>query len=241
MAPGATVNVVQTLKNVTPAPGGTPATTSRLYLSDLPSPIGVTSKPVLGDVAVPPVAGSATISVTRSLPLPPGTLPGRYWIYAQANAVNPVAEGGAPEQTNNVQGTLTPIVVGPDLMVTALTVPLTVSRSVPVSVVTTVRNQGGQAANASVVRFFLSSSGALDGTEVSLGATSPATLAAGASFTTTTQLTLPGNTSAGSTFLLARADGDQQVAEADETNNVIVKGLAVTVAGSTVIPPLARR
>jgi hypothetical protein len=31
------------------------------------------------------------------------------------------------------------------------------------------------------------------------------------------------------------------VAEADETNNVIVKGLAVTVAGSTVIPPLVRR
>jgi subtilase family serine protease len=155
--------------------------------------------------------------------------------------VRPVAEGGAPEQTNNLQGTLTPFVVGPDLRVTALTVPLTVSRSVPISVVTTVRNQGGQTANASVVRFFLSSSGALDGTEVPLGATSPATLAPGASFTTTTQLTLPGNTSAGSTFLLARADGDQQVAEADETNNILVKGLTVTVSAATVVPAISGR
>jgi subtilase family serine protease len=241
MAPGANVSVVQTLKNVAPAPGVTPATTSRLYLSDLRSPIGVTSKPVLGDVAVPPIAAGATISVTRSLPLPPGTQPGKYWIYAQANAVRPVAEGGAPEQTNNLQGTLTPFVVGPDLRVTALTVPLTVSRSVPISVLTTVRNQGGQTANASVVRFFLSSSGALDGTEVPLGATSPATLAPGASFTTTTQLTLPGNTSAGSTFLLARADGDQQVAEADETNNILVKGLTVTVSAATVVPAISGR
>ena len=242
MAPGANVSVVQTIKNVAPAPGATPATTSRLYLSDVPSPLGVTSKPALGDVAVPPIAGGATISVTRSLPLPPGTLPGKYWIYAQANAVNPVAEGGAPGQANNLQGTLTPIVVGPDLVVTALTLPLTASRSVPVSVVTTVRNQGGQTASGSVVRFFLSSSGALDGTEVPLGATSPATLAPGASLTTTTRLTVPGDTSAGSTFLLARADGDQQVAEADEINNVTVKGFTVTVAGTTAAPAsLARR
>jgi subtilase family serine protease len=191
---------------------------------------------VLGDVAVPPIAGGATISVTRSLPLPPGTMPGKFWIYAQANAVNPVMEGGTPEQINNLQRTLSPIVVGPDLAVTALTMPLAASPTIPFSVVTTVKNQGGQAASASVVRFFLSLSGALDGSEVALGATSPAVLAPGAYLTATTRLTLPGNTSAGEAFLLARADGDQQVAEADETNNILVKSLTVTVSGATAAP-----
>ncbi len=230
VALGANVSVTQTIKNVSSSPGGTSATTSRLYLSDIPSPIGVTSKPVLGDVAVPPIAGGATVSVTRSLPLPPGTLPGRYWIYAQANAVNPVEEGGIPEQINNLQRTLVPVVVGPDLTVTALTVPPAALRNVPFSVVTTVKNLGGQTANTSGVRFFLSLSGALDGTEIPLGVTSTAMLAPGASVTTTTRITLPGNTSAGGKFLLARADADLQVAEADEANNILVKSFNVTAS-----------
>ncbi|HXU84469.1 MAG TPA: CARDB domain-containing protein [Verrucomicrobiae bacterium] len=229
MAVGGNVSVTQTVKNISPPVAGARATTSRLYLSDEPSPVQPTSKPVLGDVAVPPIAGGALVSVTRSLSLPPGTTPGKYWIYAQANAVNPIAESGPPEQINNLQRTAAPIVVGPDLTLTALTVPSLASPNVAMPVVTTVKNQGGQTANASVVRFFLSSSGVLDGTEIPVGVTSTAALAAGASVTTTTRITVPGNTSAGARFLLAQADGDRQVAEADEANNVLFKRFSVVL------------
>jgi subtilase family serine protease len=226
VAPTGNISVTQVIRNLTPAPGGAAATTSRLYLSPAPSPITALTSPVIGDVVVPAIAGSGTATVTRSLPLPPGTVPGTYWIYARTNAVNPVPEAGLPEQVNNLQRTLTPIVVGPDLTLTTLTVPAAASPNLTIPVTSTVKNLGGQRINGSVVRFFLSPTGVLDGSQIPIGVTSTATLAPGASLTTASRVTIPGNTPPGGRFLLAQADS-LGIAEANATNNVMFKSLNI--------------
>ncbi len=226
VAPTGNISVTQVIRNLTPAPGGAAATTSRLYLSPAPSPITALTSPVIGDVVVPAIAGLGTATVTRSLSLPPGTVPGTYWVYAQTNAVSPVPEAGSPEQTNNLQRTLIPIVVGPDLTLTTLTVPAAASPNLTIPVTSTVKNLGGQGTNGSVVRFFLSPTGVLDGSQIPIGVTSTATLAPGASFTTTSRVTIPGNTTPGGRFLLAQADG-LGIAEANGTNNVLFKSLNI--------------
>jgi subtilase family serine protease len=216
-APGANVSVSQTIKNLALAAGAAPATTSRLYLSDSSVP-DVTGKPVLGDVAVPPLGGGAMTVLTRSVQIPPGTVPGKYWIFAQANATGSVVEAASG---NNLTGTASPIVVGPDLALTALTTTTTLaSPNFTFPVTATVKNQGGQGANASAVRFFLNTVNNLGGSPIPLGVTVTAAVLPGASLTTTTRLTVPSNTSVGSYFVVARADGNDQVAEGDEGNNV---------------------
>ena len=116
---------------------------------------------------------------------------------------------------------MNPIIVGADLAPAALTTTTTLaSPNFTFPVTTTVKNQGGQAANASAVRFFLNSVNSLNGSPIPLGVTATATVAPGASVISTTRLTIPGNTSVGSYFVLAQVDGDAQVTEADETNNV---------------------
>ena len=225
LAPGANVSVTQVIKNIAPPSGIASATTSRLYLSDVPSPIEALSKPVIGDIPVPPIAGAAMASVTRSVRIPPGTAPGKYWIYARANSVDPIAEAGGPEQINNLQWTDNPIVVGPDLILTALTVPALASPNLTIPITTTVKNQGGQGTDGSVVRFFLSLSGVLDGSQIAVGVTSTAALAPGGAFTTTSRITLPANASAGPRFLLAQADNGAP--EADLTNNTLLKSFTI--------------
>jgi hypothetical protein len=153
-------------------------------------------------------------TVTRSVEVPAGTAPGKYWIIAQANATGTVLE----TSSLNAQVTASPILVGPDLLMTTLTAPLLVSPNLTVPVTTTVKNQGGQGTNGSVVRFFLSLSGVLDGSQIPIGVTSTAALAPAASYTMTSRLTIPGNTIPGGKFLLAQIDG--AIPEADLTNNI---------------------
>lgn len=225
LAPGANVSVTQVIKNIAPPSGTASATMSRLYLSDVPSSIEAVTKPVIGDVPVPPIAGAAMASITRSVQIPPGTVPGKYWIYARANTVDPIAEAEGPEQINNLQRTDKPIVVGPDLILTALTVPALASPNLTIPITTTVKNQGGQGTNGSVVRFFLSLSSVLDGSEIAVGVTSTAALAPGGAFTTTSRITLPATASAGARFLLAQADSGAP--EADLTNNTLSRSFTL--------------
>jgi hypothetical protein len=213
IAPGANISVTHTVKNISPVAGTAPVTISRLYLSPSPSPL-ITSQPVLGEVPVPALTGGAMVTVTRSMPVPMGTAPGKYWIIAQANATGTTIEASGA----NAQVTASPIVVGPDLLMTTLTAPALVSPNLVVPVTTTVKNQGGQATNGSVVRFFLSPSGVLDGSEVAIGVTSTAALAPAASYTTTSRLTIPGNTIPGGKFLLTQVHGG--IPEADLANNI---------------------
>jgi subtilase family serine protease len=176
--------------------------------------------------------------MTTTVQIPPGTDPGTYWVFAHANAMTSVPEA---DHENNLQRAARPILVGPDLVVTALTASMLASPNVALPVRTTVKNQGGQMANGAVVRFYLTLTGELDGNQIPVGVASTASLAPGASVTMTTQLTLPETTAPGSTFLVARADGDDEIQEADEANNILSRSLNVQLPKTTALsitPPV---
>lgn len=84
----------------------------------------------------------------------------------------------------------------------------------------TVKNQGLLSAGSSTLRYYLSLDGVKNNGDLLLsGSRSVFSLAAGASSTGTTTVTIPSGTALGTYVLLACADDTKVVAESDETNN----------------------
>jgi subtilase family serine protease len=213
-APGANVSVTHVVRNLAPASAGAPATVSRLFLSSDALLDGADVQ--LGaDVPVGPLAGLAQASVVRSVQIPPATAPGLYRIIAEANATGTVVEA---DPANNTRATATPIIVGPDLTVITATAGTLAGPGTNLSVTTTIKNQGGQGAGASFVRFFLVQTGQPD-VLLAANRSVPTLAPAAVSGALVTQVTIPSNTSAGTYFIRVQADGLDAVTEADESNN----------------------
>lgn len=232
-APGLSVSVSHVVKNLAAAAGGAPASTSRLYLST-DATLEVGSDTVLSDVPVGALAGGVAATVTRLVTIPGGTTPGAYWIIAQSNATSSVAEADSPTQANNVKATAVPLTIGADLVVTAATVtPLATAPGRTVSVTTTIKNRGGAPTGAFDVGLYLSTDTVLGGDTLLATRRVTTGLAAGAVSTGATPVTIPGNASAGTYFVITRADLNRDVSESDEVNNV-----RPTVAVQVVRPDL---
>jgi subtilisin family serine protease/subtilase family serine protease len=168
----------------------------------------------LGSRGVPALAPGASDLVSTTLHLPQ-TPAGTYFILAKADWDNAVREG---VETNNVKS-CGAIKIGPDLIVSAVTAPAAGGAGGTLSVSDTTRNQGGGGGDASTTRFYLSTNGTLEATDVMLGARPVPALAAGASDAGTALLTIPPGTAAGSYYVLAQADGASAVLETTENNN----------------------
>ena len=110
----------------------------------------------------------------------------------------------------------------------------------PISVTDTTTNQGGGAAPASATRFYLSVDYSWSANDTLLGSRTVPALAAGAASTATTSLTIPAGTAAGTWYVLARADAELAVPEADEGNNVTARPIqlgADLVFFALTVPP----
>ena len=110
----------------------------------------------------------------------------------------------------------------PDLIVSALTAPATGGANATISVTDTTQNQGSGTAVASVTAFYLSTNTTLDAADVAIGSRSVPLLAAGASNTATTVLTIPAGTPGGTYYVIADADSTNSNTETSETNNTRV-------------------
>lgn len=107
----------------------------------------------------------------------------------------------------------------------------------------TTRNNGTGAAGISVTKFYLSANKTLDGGDTLLpptGGRPVGALAAGATESGTTVVTIPGGQPAGLRYVLANADADNTNTESNETDNVksvaILLGPDLTVATIVVSP-----
>jgi subtilase family serine protease len=230
-APGANVSVTHVVKNLALAPGGAPATVSRLFLS-ADATLDGGDVQLGGDVPVGALAGGAQAAVMRSVAIPGGTAPGLYRVIAQTNATGTVVEANAG---NNVEETATPIVIGPDVLLTSATTAAVVAPGANASIVYTLKNRGGQPASGFAVGFALVPQPS--GADVPLGATRTAvTLAAGAMATFTNPVGIPANTTAGSYRVRVIADPVGVVTEADEGNNAILSGLINVVRPNLTVP-----
>src|SRR5207249_9403722 len=102
----------------------------------------------------------ATVSVV----IPSGLTVGWYYLLAKADANDVLFES---QETNNTRAGL--LFVGPDLIVSSLTVPTFAAPGMVMTVTDTVKNQGGAPAAASTVRFYWSTNYYLDASDVLMG------------------------------------------------------------------------
>jgi subtilase family serine protease len=188
----------------------------------------------LGTRSVPELAAGAADSASTPFEIPSGTPTAIYYVFAKADAGSTNPESN--ENNNLRRGTT--LAVGPDLVVSALTTPTGAAAGSAISVSDTTKNQGGGPAGESVTSFYLSVNTLLDTSDVLLGARPVGALAAGTAESSATSLTIPAGTSAGTYYVLAKADGGGSVVESQESNNVKY-GLAMRIGPDLVESGLA--
>ncbi|MEO8678124.1 MAG: CARDB domain-containing protein [Vicinamibacterales bacterium] len=229
-AAGSVVNVTDTTKNQGTA--NAPASETGFYLSA--NTVWDASDTFIGSRPVSPLAPGIAELATTPLEIPAATVAGRYYVLARADWSGDIGE---TNETNNTRASAQ-LKVGPDLMVSVLTVPATAAAGDTVQVTDTSNNSGAGASGPSVTAFYLSSNGSLDAGDVRLGDRPVPALDPGAIDTATTSLTIPVATTVGSYYVLAHADANATVAESLETNNlkasaVIRIGIDLTVSALT--------
>jgi len=219
-APGASVRVRHVVRNEAPAAGKAAASTTRVYLS-ADAGLDVPGDVVVGEMPVGALTGGAQAMVRKVVTIPAETAPGRYWLIAQANATNTMPEADAPGLANNVKATTIPILVGPDLVVTALTTTTKLaSPNFTFPVTTTVRNRGSSSATTSAIKFYLNTAPTLGGSPIPAGVSATAPPRTRASRRRPVDRTRQH----GGRRLLADADGNSPtVAEANDTGSVLVR------------------
>jgi subtilisin family serine protease/subtilase family serine protease len=210
-AAGSTFVVTEATRNQ--GGGVAPATTTRFYLSS--DSVLDAADVGLGNRVVPLLQPNTADQVNMTLTLPAATAVGSYYVIAQSDTTQVVAE---TTETNNARVSLT-MKVGPDLLVTALTAPAVAGSGGAISVTDTTKNQGASPAGSSVTSFYLSINTTVDVTDTPIGTRPVSALIAGASETVTTSLQLPAGVAAGTYYIVAKADGSGVLAETLETNN----------------------
>ena len=123
---------------------------------------------------------------------------------------------------------LTPIRIGPDLIVAAASVPGSAAVGTTITVTDTTMNQGGDVAGASTTRFYLSVNAVPDGGDVVLGSRSVPALVPGTTSAEATALTIPAGTPVGGYYFIVEADATDAVAETFEWNNTSLRWIEIT-------------
>jgi len=176
-----------------------------------------------------PFATGGTSTATTSLAIPSATPGGTYYLCALADSLNQVAES---METNNARCSASTVTLPKaDLVMTTVSTATTViAPGQSLSAANSVMNQGGFAAGSFRIGFYLSmnaNGSTQDGTITATRTLS--SLAAGASSSGTTSLTLPSSMMLGNYYLCAMADSLSQVAESDEGNNTLCTGSTIQV------------
>ena len=209
-APGGTITVTDTTQNQ--GVGEAAESTTQYYLSTNALLDG--GDELIGSRSVGVLASQGVSTGSASVQIPPATTPGSYYLLATADGGDVVAEA---VETNNTW--FASFTVGADLVVSTISAPTTAGAGATITVSDTTANIGSATAGASITQVYLSDNFLLDAGDTLLGGRSVPSLNAGANNAGSTDVTIPTQTPSGSYFLLAVADGTDQVAETAETNN----------------------
>jgi subtilisin family serine protease/subtilase family serine protease len=223
---GGAISVSDTTKNEGGGTGGASAT--RFYWSTNTSLDA--SDQVIGSRAVGSLAVGASSSSSATFTVPTSTAAGSYYLIAQADG-----SGGVPETTeaNNIRASAA-IKVGPDLVVTAVSVPSSGTAGATLAATDSTRNQGAGPAAASSTGFYLSVNTTISPDDRFIGSRSVGELTAGGASTGQAFLQVPADVLPGSYYVVARADWNGTVAEPTETNNDRYSGV-IRIGGDLVL------
>lgn len=177
---------------------------------------------MIGSRDVPAVNPGTGNSGTATAAIPQGTATGIWFVIAKADADGAVTE---TSESNNTYSQS--IQIGPDLAVSSLSASTIGGAGRSLNLSDTTKNQGGGAADASVTRYYLSSNGILDSSDIPIGERNIAALAGGASSSSTATVVIPEGTATGTWYIFARADANDAVPETFETNNTCSRSIMI--------------
>jgi subtilisin family serine protease/uncharacterized membrane protein len=229
-AQGGTIVITDAVKNQ--GGGAAGATTTMFYLS---ADTILSSGDLLlsANRPVPALTAGGVSSGSTTALIPSTVATGSYYVIAKADADNAVVE---PQESNNTSSRS--VRIGGDLLFSTLTMPATAGAGSTMVVSETTTNQGAADVPASVTRFYLSSTMAIDASATLLsGARTVPDLAAGASSAGSTTVLIPSTVSTGNYYLVAKTDADNAVIETLETNNTAAR--ALQVGGDLIVSVLA--
>ena len=210
--------------------GGLAATSATRFYLSTNSTLDA-SDTLLGGRDITALDPGITNSGATTLMIPPATPPGTYYIVAKADADAVVSE---TSETNNV--TARSIVIGSDLVVSAMTIPAKGAPGGSITIADTTSNAGGGAAGASVTEFYLSTNSVFDAADTRLASHAVPDLAPGANDAGSTLVALP-IVPGGTYYIIAKADDTNAVIESKETNNTLAR--AIAIGGDLVVTALA--
>jgi hypothetical protein len=163
----------------------------------------------LGDRAVPSLAPGASSKGATAINLPTVTA-GTYYLIAEADTDGDIAEA---DESDNV--VVRKLLVGPDLIVSLVTIPSSPTSTSPTTIRVTTKNIGAGLAGASSTRLYRSTNGTIDAGDTLIQDFATPPLSASASSVSEVTLVLP----SGTYFLIARVDAGGAVDEVSESNN----------------------
>lgn len=216
-----TIVVTDTTRNQGAGPADASATAFYLSSNTLLEAADVP----LGSRAVPALAIGASSSGSATLTVPAGTATGTYFVLAKADAINAIIE---TQENNNVRNS-GPVRVGPDLIVSTLSVPAVGGAGATVTILDTTKNQGAGAvaAPSSSTAIYLSTNAIFDAADRLLGSRGVPALASGATDSGSTPVLIPSDTVTGTYFVFGKADANNAVVESLETNNTTIATIRI--------------
>ncbi len=175
-------------------------------------------------------------STTISVPSPAWTATvGSHSYWTKADVWLEVSETDENNNERTSPFTVQPKPVGPDLVMTGFSGPASGLSGAPITVTSTVTNQGNAAASSFSVGFYLSSDATITTSDTRIGTRSVSSLAAAASHSAQTTLTIPSTIAPKTYYLGAIADYSNARAETNETNNAITGNTIAVSPGADLV------
>jgi uncharacterized membrane protein len=165
-----------------------------------------------------PLAPGATTVLTKTLTVPPGTLPGSYYILFFADNTMAISEAN---ENNNLRYKAVSLSKSIDVITTSPTV--LPSEIIPGGIITAnciLRNFGGDSSPASTLGYYLSTDSLWDINDHFLASASFNPLGPGGTTAKTTSVSIPSSVLSGNYYLLFFADNSNLIAETSEANNI---------------------
>jgi len=139
------------------------------------------------------------------------------WAGALSGSSNPAAL--TMNAAKSVTANFTAVSTRFDLVVSALTAPLTANPGATITVTDTTKNNGPDGAPASVTTLYWSTNPTLDAADIKIESRSVSALAYLAADSGGIPVTIPAGTCSGTFYIIAMADGPNSLGETKETNN----------------------
>jgi subtilase family serine protease len=211
---------------VTASGGGTGPFMAGFYLSK--DNVITTSDTYLGNRIISSLAPGASNSADTTFTVPAGLAPGTYYVGAIADYYNQVPESN--EDNNSLAGNQITI-LGPDLLMTAVSGPSSAGTGNSITVHNTVSASASSGNSPGFsIGIYLSTDPTITSSDILIGSRYVSGLTAGASSAADTAVTIPATVPTGTYYIGVIADYSNVVKEPDETNNSLA-GNQIAILG----------